>query len=139
MILEAIEKELERYDLSDYDDILNSEGTVTVCGMEFYPADILKELDPISYNVGFNDMQEYDIVYECPMCGEEHEDEEDAKNCCQTIYECPMCGEEHDSEEDADNCCKEEEEEEEEEDEEEEDEEEEDEEDDNSFKEEEKD
>ena len=38
-----------------YIDMLNSEGPVTVCGMEFDPARILQELDPTAYNCGLGD------------------------------------------------------------------------------------
>jgi len=41
--------------INDYDELLDSEGTVTVAGCEFYPSKILKELDPIAYRTGFSD------------------------------------------------------------------------------------
>jgi DNA repair exonuclease SbcCD ATPase subunit len=41
--------------IEQYEDALNSEGEVKVCGMTFYPADIIKELDPTAYRCGLND------------------------------------------------------------------------------------
>ena len=45
--------EIDEYDA--YDEALDSEGTVTVAGMEFYPSRILEELDPVAYHCGYND------------------------------------------------------------------------------------
>ena len=53
---------------SDFDEVLDDEGSVTVCGMEFYPSDILKSCDPIAYrcakaeyesSYGLDDVEEY--------------------------------------------------------------------------------
>ena len=38
-----------------YDSMLDSEGLVTVAGMIFYPSDVLKKMDRIAYDTGFND------------------------------------------------------------------------------------
>lgn len=38
-----------------FDDHLNSEGMVTVAGLEFTPSDVLKECDPTAYRVHLND------------------------------------------------------------------------------------
>ena len=38
-----------------YNDILDSEGPVTIAGIQFDPSYALRELDPIAYEVGFND------------------------------------------------------------------------------------
>ena len=38
-----------------YVDALNEQGTVLVCGIEFEPATILKELDPMAYRCGLLD------------------------------------------------------------------------------------
>ena len=38
-----------------YDDMLNESGSVVIGGIEFYPSDILKEMDPIAYDTNFND------------------------------------------------------------------------------------
>lgn len=38
-----------------YDDFLNEEGTVRVAGLEFDPAQIVKELDPTAYRCGLVD------------------------------------------------------------------------------------
>jgi len=38
-----------------YDEFLDCEGMVSVCGIEFYPSRVLSELDPIAYRCGFSD------------------------------------------------------------------------------------
>jgi hypothetical protein len=38
-----------------YDDMLDSEGTVKIGGLEFYPSNILEKCDPIAYRCGFSD------------------------------------------------------------------------------------
>lgn len=47
-------------DYAAYDESLDSEGTVTVAGMEFYPSRILEELDPVAYRCGYNDWVDSD-------------------------------------------------------------------------------
>lgn len=52
--------------------------------------------------------------WKCSSCGEEHEDEQDAIDCCSPYYEegfrCEVCNTEYeiDEEEDAEKCCKDE-------------------------------
>ena len=41
--------------IDQYEECLNSEGEVKVAGLTFYPADIIKELDPTAYRCGLND------------------------------------------------------------------------------------
>ena len=56
-----IQSNIDSFELdeSDYEDeyieCLDCEGTVTVCGMEFFPSRILSELDPIAYSCGLSD------------------------------------------------------------------------------------
>ena len=47
------------YEASDeeYDDMLDCEGVVNVCGLEFYPSTILKECDPVTYRCGKSDYE----------------------------------------------------------------------------------
>lgn len=47
-------------DYDAYDEALDSEGPVTVCGIGFYPSRILKELDPVAYRCGYNDWVDSD-------------------------------------------------------------------------------
>ena len=53
---------------SDFDSYLDDEGSVAVCGLEFYPSDILKSCDPVAYrcaksdyesNIDLDDVAEY--------------------------------------------------------------------------------
>jgi hypothetical protein len=99
--------ENERYTQDDFDDSLDECGDVVVCGMNFSPSHILKECDPTAYRCGFSDFQEYDEKWVCDECGEEHDDEDRADECCKETYECPCCGTEHDNEDSAELCCKE--------------------------------
>jgi len=108
--LEAIEREVEVYDDSElenmYVESLDCE-TVMVCGQEFNPSRILEELDPTAYRCGLNDFidstQETTTEYTCPICGAEHEDEDDAKWCCQeeNITKFEVNGDIYDNEEEA--------------------------------------
>lgn len=47
--------------------------------------------------------------YECGRCGETHDTEEDAVDCCAPsvshVWECGECGETFDDEDEADECC----------------------------------
>ena len=105
-----IEEEIEVYTEDDYDNMLDECYPDTqIAGMTYSTSYALKELDPIAYRCGFSDYQEYKTVYKCPICGEEHEEEEEALLCCQSYYECDICGEEFEEEQDSINCCKEEE------------------------------
>lgn len=45
--------ESEAYEL--YDEMLDTEGEVRAGGLSFSPSDILKELDQVAYDCGFND------------------------------------------------------------------------------------
>jgi hypothetical protein len=38
-----------------FDDMLDESGPVVIAGIEFSPSIILKEMDPIAYDTGFND------------------------------------------------------------------------------------
>jgi hypothetical protein len=38
-----------------YNQMLDESGPVIIAGLEFYPSDILKEMDPIAYRTSFND------------------------------------------------------------------------------------
>lgn len=39
---------------SDYEEMLDCEGVVSVGGLDFYPSNILKQCDPIAYNEGWS-------------------------------------------------------------------------------------
>ncbi len=51
------------------------------------------------------------IKFQCPSCGEVHDKEHQAENCCipeaeeVTMWECTECGEAHDDREHAHLCC----------------------------------
>lgn len=68
----------------DFDSYLDDEGSVTVCGIEFYPSDILKSCDTIAYrcaksdyesNIDLDDVAEYtDLKEELEALESELED-----------------------------------------------------------------
>ena len=52
---------------------------------------------------------EIEMKYRCNECGDLHDFEEDAHDCCRPtvteVYLCPDCGEMHGNEYDARSCC----------------------------------
>jgi hypothetical protein len=72
VLLERIAEELEGVndqDLHDrYDEMLDEcNPTVRICGMEYSPSRVLREIDPTAYNCGFNDYVDaegYDTDFE---------------------------------------------------------------------------
>lgn len=88
-ILEPIEVEVEKYTEDDYDDMLDEiYPPFSIAGLSgFITSRTLKELDPIAYRCGFSDYQEYETKYECPICGEQFDDYDDAKWHCQDELE----------------------------------------------------
>ena len=40
---------------SYYEGMMDEEGPIEIAGIEFFPSQILKEMDPIAYRTGFND------------------------------------------------------------------------------------
>lgn len=97
--------ETER-DFEDYID--ECDEPVYIWGSKFFVSDIIKNCDPIMFRCAMNDEQEYTEKWVCPICGDEHDYEDDALNCCQEVYECDECGEKYDNEDDMLNCsCKE--------------------------------
>ena len=61
--VDALEIQIDNFELDvedsevikAYEESLDCGGTVTVCGMEFEPSRILKELDPVAYRCGLSD------------------------------------------------------------------------------------
>ena len=96
-------EEKELHTEEEYDNMLDE------CYDDFMghsPSYTLQQVDPIMYNCGFSDFQEYEDVYICPICGEEYDDYDEALYCCQADqYVCGKCGEEYDEEEEAEDCC----------------------------------
>ena len=87
-ILEPIEIDVEEYTEDDYENMLRElYGDVNVCGIRMDAAYVLKECDPIAYNCGFSDYQEYETKYTCPICGSDYYDYDEAKWCCQEEIE----------------------------------------------------
>lgn len=87
-INQAIEKEVEMYTEEDYKDMLRETygDVIHICGYDYDTVDTFEETDPTAFRCGFNDFQEYKTVYECPICGEEFDDEGEALECCPANY-----------------------------------------------------
>ena len=49
-MIKTMEEAYERFD-----EMLDESGPVVIAGLEFSPSAILKEMDPIAYDTGFND------------------------------------------------------------------------------------
>jgi predicted RNA-binding Zn-ribbon protein involved in translation (DUF1610 family) len=108
-MLQPIEIEVEKYTEEDYRDMLDDcYPEVSVGGISWSASAVLEEMDPTAFHCGFSDYQEYETKYQCPICGDEHSDEDDALYCCQEYgpnYQCPVCGTEYESEDEANECC----------------------------------
>lgn len=96
--------ELKEYDDKEHEEYLTEiYGTVEICGMTFDSGSALQELDPTAFRVSMADRED---VWICGECKDEHDDEDQAEECCKEA--CPECGELHDTEEEAGACCEEE-------------------------------
>jgi len=81
---DAIEIEAD-CDEDEYRNSINeSTGPIYIGDIEFEPAEVLYEMDPVAYRVGLADYcSELEPLYECPECGDVHDNENDAVYCCQ--------------------------------------------------------
>ena len=91
-----------------YDEMLDElYGEPECCGITVTPHTFIEEQDPTAYRCGYNDYvdatQETQVKYICPVCGEPHDDDYDAKFCCQetTIVKYEVDGELYDTDEEA--------------------------------------
>lgn len=58
-------------------------GEVSICGMTYSSGQALKELDPIAFREAKLDLENnLPNKYECGVCGEQFDDEDDAEECC---------------------------------------------------------
>ncbi len=84
--LKGIEKYKEIYvELTDeqYDESLDDAfGEVAIAGMKYSTSYALKNLDPTAYQCGKADYEDtLDHKFECVICGEVFDNEEDAEEC----------------------------------------------------------
>jgi hypothetical protein len=88
-LLEPIEELRDSVSEDQYDEMINGDGDgeVVICGITFDRSRILKELDPIAYNCGYNDIRDTESLFICPICSNGYEDYEEAKFCCQSEEE----------------------------------------------------
>ncbi len=91
----------------DYDNFLNATHAPISLpgGIQYEPAYVFKETDPIMYDCGFSAYLSDHTIYECPICSNEYDTEEEANNCCK--WECPICTTSYPDIEEAFECCQE--------------------------------
>ena len=84
-LLDAIEIQKDKFESDDDFEAYLDEiyGTVSICGLEYNAGHALKEIDPTAFDVAMADEQETTVVWECPICSIEWDDEENALYCCQ--------------------------------------------------------
>ena len=59
-------------------------GEVSICGYNHSSGQALKELDPIAFHEAKLDLENnMEVKYECGVCGEQFDDEDEANECCQ--------------------------------------------------------
>lgn len=86
----------------DYDDYLDEiYGSIQIANREYRASEILKEFDPISYNVGESDF--LDSNWFCGECDTCYDNEEDAEHCC--MHQCEFCFTWYEDETDCQECC----------------------------------
>lgn len=71
-IRERTEDEHEQYLTDCY-------GDVNICGLNYPAGQALRQIDPIAFDCSMSDVDEW---YICDKCELEHEEEEDANDCC---------------------------------------------------------
>jgi hypothetical protein len=59
-------------------------GEVDICGMRYSSGQALKELDPIAFREAKLDIENgMEHKWECGVCGEQFDTEDEANECCQ--------------------------------------------------------
>lgn len=76
-MVDASEKEIDEKEFEDY--LNDVYGDVNICGLKYPAGRALKQVDPIAFNVAHAD---HPSNYECGKCLIEHDDEDDAEQCC---------------------------------------------------------
>lgn len=74
-------REAEEYIHDDYacelyDDYLDEQGDVDVCGLKYSPSEVLKEVDPTAYRCGYDDFCDLFDIEEIEEDEEEEEEDE---------------------------------------------------------------
>ena len=82
---------LKEYSEEEYDNMLDhcfgdEWWCINVAWYKYPVSKVFYEVDPIAYNVGFSDWTwSMDDIRICENCGEEHEDEIEAEECCKEV------------------------------------------------------
>jgi len=59
LIEKEVEEQIDAIDEDEYNESLDDMGEISVGNLTFYPSDILKNCDPIAYDVGFTEYQDF--------------------------------------------------------------------------------
>lgn len=59
LIEKEVEEQIDAIDEDEYNESLDDMGEISVGNLTFYPSDILKNCDPIAYDIGFTEYQDY--------------------------------------------------------------------------------
>jgi len=59
LIEKEVEEQIDAIDEDEYNESLDDMGEISVGNLTFYPSDILKNCDPIAYDIGFTEYQDF--------------------------------------------------------------------------------
>ena len=59
LIEKEVEEQIDAIDEEEYNESLDDMGEISVGNLTFYPSDILKNCDPIAYDIGFTEYQDF--------------------------------------------------------------------------------
>ena len=67
----------------EFIDILNKDyGVINICRIKYNAGNILKEIDPITYEQEKTNYEDSMQIFICEECDQEFDSEEDAEECC---------------------------------------------------------
>lgn len=108
----SVYKEIE-YTEEDFDDYIDDcYGDVKIGNLSFSSSEVLKEMDPVAYNIEFSEYEssmkkDDEDGWECQWCNRIYETEEDADDCCSynKDWACSECDTVYDDKHEATICC----------------------------------
>ena len=59
LIEKEVEEQIDQIEEDEFNESLDEMGEISVGNLTFYPSDILKNCDPIAYNIGFTEYQDF--------------------------------------------------------------------------------
>lgn len=85
--MNAIKKEVE-ITYEEFNNYLDKElGVINICGVTYLTSTVWVQIDPTAYHCAFDDyedakQQDRDEIWICSACNEEHNNQDDAEECC---------------------------------------------------------